>query len=336
MFSVKVLYCNEEPTKLNAMNVERITKSSIKSVFVFVFLNMFSILGYAAEVRNLSWDTEHASSPAQLDEKKQSLLPLIRLGVSTLSEAQAMKLTYIGGKGLGLNDKDAKSLNSLLVEKYKHIEADEVFASASSSLSYCFSANKPKIGRASVYLPDKVKKESKVILFLHGYGGSFIFYQYFLAKTFPDHIIICPAYGISSAFISSEYLQESLIATSKELGFKIQHPVLIGLSAGGFGGFREYVRNQEAYLGYICLAAFPPDKVMPKLPLEGKIRVVVGGDESFVKNGKLRRSEIKLKGRIKDYKSRLIANHGHFFMLSAEEETKAILKRWNEEISSGN
>jgi len=276
----------------------------------------------------VSWNTVHASPPAKLDDKNQSLLSWIRLGVSSLPESQVMKFSMLGGQSLGLKKEDAVVLNRLLAVRYKKIKEDEIFSETPSALAYCFSEKRPKTGRASVYVPDKLNKDTKVILFIHGYGGSFIFYQHYLAKLFPDHLIICPAYGISGAFISSTYLEECREATAKQLGVEINKPVLMGLSAGGFGGFREYVRRSATYSGFICMAAYPPDGVINKIPRDGKIRLVAGGDELFVKNGKLRRAEIRLKGKIKDFDRTLIPDHGHFFLLSAQEETQKILKKW--------
>ena len=47
-----------------------------------------------------------------------------------------------------------------------------------------------------------------------------------------------------------------------------------------------------------------------------------------MQDGTLRRLEVELKRRTEDCESHMIADEGHFFMLSAEEETKRYLKRW--------
>jgi len=289
----------------------------------------------AGEVEIVEWKTEHASVPAELPDKKKHLLPLIRLGVAAVSEAKVMRLTFVGGNVLGLSTEKSKELHRLLAKRYREISADEIFADVPSSLAYCYSAEKPDSGRATVYVPDEVTAETKVILFLHGYGGSFLFYQHFLAEVFPDHLIVCPAYGISCAKIPRTYIEECLAATAEKIGVELKAPVLIGLSAGGFGGFREYTRRPEAYTGFICMAAYPPAKIVPRSPIDGRIRLVAGGDESFVKNRVLQRAELKLKRRTVDYESRLIAGEGHFFMLSAEEETKAALQSWDDELRVG-
>ena len=125
-----------------------------------------------------------------------------------------------------------------MTRKYQLISEDPIFSKVPSALPYCFAATKPKHGMATVYIPNKVTPKTNVILFLHGYGGSFAFYSKFLAETFPEHVIICPAYGISCSYITSAYLRECLLAVNRELNVGLKKPLLIGLSAGGFGGFR--------------------------------------------------------------------------------------------------
>ena len=286
----------------------------------------------AAEVEAIAWDTRHAAPVAKLEGKQKGLLPLIRLGVSALDESQVMQLTFLGGAALGLPTEKARSLHTLLAKRYRDIANDRIFSSASSALAYCYSAAKPDKGFASVYIPDSPAAKSNVILFLHGYGGSFTFYQHYLASAFPDHVIICPAYGISCGDVPSAYLQECMDAVSEKLGFQVKRPVLMGLSAGGFGGFREYAKRPRSYAGFVCLAAYPPQGVVSRSPRDGRIRLVAGGDEHFVKNNLLRRLELSLKRRTADYSSCLIPDQDHFFMLSAEKNTKKILQEWNSEL----
>lgn len=67
----------------------------------------------------------------------------------------------------------------------------------------------------------------------------------------------------------------------------------------------------------------------------GRIRLVAGGDEPFVKNGALQRAEHSLTRRTADYISLLIPDQDHFFMLGAENATIEILKKWNAELQTG-
>ena len=242
-------------------------------------------------------------------------------------------MTFIGGAAMGLPQDKAKELQKLISRKYQQISSDPVFLTVPSVLPYCFAATKPNHGMATVYIPNNVTPKTNVILFLHGYGGSFTFYQKFLAETFPDHVILCPAYGISCAYINSTYLQECFSAVKKELDVQLKKPLLIGLSAGGFGGFREYCQTPNAYSGFICMAAYPPQDILGKTPRKGRIRLVAGAEEYYVKNRYVQRSETRIKYQTKDYSFEFIPKEDHFFMLSAEEQTKALLQKWVTEMS---
>ncbi|NRB76733.1 MAG: alpha/beta hydrolase [Verrucomicrobiales bacterium] len=163
-----------------------------------------------------------------------------------------------------------------------------------------------------------------MILFLHGFGGSFQLYQYYLARQFSDHIIICPAYGISMAEVPQLYLEECLAEAQGKIGHRLRRPILMGLSAGGFGGFREYARNSSAYSGFICLAAYPPEDMLPIEDKNAKMRILAGAQEYWVKDRTLEKSEWKLlKG---NYHHATIPGADHFFLLTHERESRRFLR----------
>ena len=80
------------------------------------------------------------------------------------------------------------------------------------------------------------------------------------------------------------------------------------------------------------MAAYPPQDVFGKTPRNGRIRLVAGADEYFVKNRYVQRSANRMKYRTKDYATEFIPQEDHFFMLSAEEKTQEILKKWALEL----
>lgn len=303
----------------------------LRNLLVLVFF-WDPILLRAAEIRTIAWDTEHAAPAANLGEEKKELLPLIRLGVSSLPEAEVMKMTFLGGSALGLSPEMASSLHLLVTKKYEEISSDKAFSKVPSALPYCFSPEKPNRGFATLHIPDQLNPDTEIILFLHGFGGSFQFYLHFLAKTFPEHLIVCPAFGINTANIDSFYLSDCIEAVSTELGTPLKKPLLIGLSAGGFGGFREYAKNHRTYRGFICLAAYPPKDALLRLSPECKVRLVAGTEEPFVIDGSLHKVEQTMKRRISDYRSELIPEQDHFFLLSAEERSRKLLQQWDAEL----
>ncbi len=219
---------------------------------------------------------------------------------------------------LGLTADQAKTLQPLVAERYKAIAASEAYCVAPSALSYCFGSIKADHGLATVHVPDDFGPQTPVIVFLHGYGGSFLWYQHYLAQHFPQHLIICPAYGITPSAIPAAYLIECLAAVEKRLGKAlVAEPWLLGLSAGGFGACRVFTDLPGRFAGMICLAAYPLSRQ------EGKQNTyfIAGGEEVFVKNGQFKRL-------VGDAKIHLIPGAGHFFLLTHEQESVAKLREW--------
>ena len=219
---------------------------------------------------------------------------------------------------LGLTDDQAKTLQPLVAERYKAIVASEIYRTAPSALGYCFSPVKTDRGLATVHVPDEFGPQTPVIVFLHGYGGSFLWYQHYLAQHFPKHLIICPAYGITPSAVPAAYVTECLTAVEKRLGNPFAaKPWLLGLSAGGFGACRVFTDLPGRFAGLICIAAYPLTRQ------DGKTNThfIAGGDEVFVKNGQFQRL-------VGNAKSHLVPGAGHFFLLTHENESVAKLSEW--------
>lgn len=286
-------------------------------ILVLAFVSASDFV-HAQKVVAVEWATKFASSPPKLNAEQQKLMPIIQFGVATLPEAKLISMSGAGASFLGIPGNQASWLQEQLISYYKELENDPVFKGSPSSLSYCLSDRKPTRGHATVYLPENFSEESPCILFLHGFGGSFQFYLHFLKTCFPEYLIVCPAYGISMSRISSIYLDESLQAVAEKVGISIDKPTLIGLSAGGVGGFREFANHPQKYRRFVCLAAFPSSKV------EGEVAVIAGGEEYFVKDGTLERNS---KMFLSDGGINIIPEADHFFLLSHPDQTRKILRR---------
>jgi pimeloyl-ACP methyl ester carboxylesterase len=169
-----------------------------------------------------------------------------------------------------------------------------------------------------------------VIVFLHGYGGSFLWYLHYLAEVFPDEIIVAPAYGLSAGFIPAEYVAESMRAAERRLGHALAKPRLIGLSAGGFGACRVYAARPDGFGGLMVMAAYPTsDAVVRFQNRKGapSLRFVAGVEEVFVKDGTWDtcRRQLAAHGVAAEWAT--LPSADHFFMLTHEAETKAWLKK---------
>ncbi len=278
----------------------------------------FTATASAAEVMQVTWPTQHGSPPASVSGQAAQFMPAFRTALKTLPEGMIVTLALSQPAMLGLTAEHSKTLQPLVAERYKAIATDEVYRSAPSALSYCFSPFKAEQGLAIVHVPDGFGPRTPVIVFLHGYGGSFLWYQHFLAEHFPKHLIICPAYGITPSIMPAAYLIECLATVEKRLGKQLAvKPWLFGLSAGGFGACRIYTDVPNRFAGMICIAAHP------LAPQDGKTNAhfIAGGDEFFVKNGQFQR----LAGKAKHF---IVPAAGHFFLLTHQEASIAKLREW--------
>lgn len=298
------------------------------SILMFIAHRVWSDDDLSGEVRELSWESLHTSDPPEDDTANAQLLSMVSLGAALLPEPVLMQFAQAGGQAMGLGGGQAEGLQKLLTDRYADIAKDPRFTTTPSLISYCFSSEKPTLGRGLMFVPENADPDTPVILFLHGFGGSFQFYPHFFARNFPDYVTILPAHGITTVNISSDYLAESLEAAATELGFAPSKPTLIGLSAGGFGGFREYARHPDRYRGFICLAAYPPEDAQTNFPANGVVRVLAGADEPFVKNDTLNAGLEIIRRRGAEAQALLLPGADHFFLLSEEKKSAEILRAW--------
>lgn len=301
---------------------------------IFFHLTLLCILALTASaqsVQTLQWPTKYAAKPpTNLDAR---WLATFRVGLSSITEAQAVGLSGPAAQALGLPQEQAGRLQRLLVPLYDQIKQDDVFKSTRSALPFCYSEATPTNGFATVYFPEKLDTNKAPIIFLHGYGGSFLWPVYLLARTFPDRLIIAPAYGLSGANIHPLYLQQALRATQEAL--KLDEfpgkPILIGLSAGGTGVMQIYGARAINYTGAICLATYPPTEMTRSFRAGHKLEFICGDKEFFVQNQMLAKGVEAFKKRGASVTQNLLKNADHFFFaefpLATEELLVAAVKR---------
>ena len=297
------------------------------------YLLLAVVLGrcYAAgerQVIQVHWPTTHAAPAAALAGGTKEWMPAFRLGLASLPEASVVALSLSQPQLLGLPAKDAQELQKLTEERYALMAKDSLFRSAPSALPYCFAEARPAEGLATVHVPKSCTAATPCIVFLHGYGGSFLWYLHVLAEAFPEHLIVCPAYGMSCGLVPREYVRGAVGAVEKKLGFTVEKPTLVGLSAGGFGACTLYAENPDEWRKMICLAAYARDPALSHVTSRMSLRFIAGADEFYVIDGSFQRGVRAAKSRGASVESFLVPGCGHFFLLQKRDETIAILRRW--------
>jgi len=279
-----------------------------------------------AEVASLSWDTKVAAPVQALADDAQKLLPAFRFALSTLPEASIVTLALSQPALLGLSQSQSVALAPLVAKRYELIAASPEFLKVPSQLPYCYSDIRPTRGAALVWIPTGASPKSSVIVFLHGYGGSFLWYLHWLSEALPDHILVAPAHGISPTNPPVAYLTEAIVAASRRLGFQLAKPSLVGLSAGGFGACRAFLKAPGTFDRLICLAAYPPNDTARRFGRDQSVHFIAGGREPFVTSGQLWTLLRTVRTTCPAATMSLIPNADHFFMLSHPEETRSALK----------
>jgi pimeloyl-ACP methyl ester carboxylesterase len=297
-------------------------------ILIAIIALILSPLAEGAELAVVTWPTRHSAAPPDFGAQGNAWLPAFRLALGTLPESSVTALALTQPASLGLSAEQARTLLPLVTERYRLMAAAPVYGGAHSALPYCYAAERPAQGFANLYVPAGASSSTPVILFLHGYGGSFLWYQHWLSETFPDHIILCPAYGVSAGLVPPEYLSEAMAASTKRLGFPLGRPCLIGLSAGGFGACRVFVREPGKFRQLICLAAYPTDDTLRQFPLQPPARFLAGAVEPFVSSGDLSNRVLAIRQRSPQAELRTVPKADHFFLLTHPAETRAILRNW--------
>ena len=282
----------------------------------------------AAELFQITWPTHHASPPADLGPQANNILPAFRIAIASLPEAAITTLALSQAALLGGTKDDANTLLPLVTERYRLMAASPIYSHAPSALPYCYLAERPDHGSASLYVPDGATASTPVILFLHGFGGSFLWYQHWLSEAFSDHIIICPAYGIATASIPPDYVSEAVAACAKKLLFPIGRYCLIGLSNGGYGSCRLFVSAPQKCTQLICLAAYPTDDTLARFPPNVPARFMSGATEPFASSGNLLQRVQIIRRRAPSTELQLVKGADHFFILTHPQETLSVLRKW--------
>ena len=293
-----------------------------------LFLLGSSLSVHADEVLRVTWKTTHAAAPPQFTRPAADFLPAFRLALTALPESAIVALALSQPALLGLTNAQAATMRPLVAERYALIAKLPVYSSVASALPYCFAEKHPQEGLALVHVPAGADARTPVLVFLHGYGGSFLWYQHLLAEHFPKCLIICPAYGINTATISSEYVQGCVQAVGLRLGRPVIKPVLIGLSAGGTGACDIYTRHPERFDRLICMASYPPEDLLLKFPRDAKAAFIAGGAEYFVKSGDFARRIAKVRQSAPATQNFTVPQADHFFLLSHTALTMAKLREW--------
>jgi predicted esterase len=301
--------------------------SSKKFLCVVTFAFSCNVGSPAQQVVQVAWPTRYGAEPMALDPQQKQWMPALRLAFSSLPEESVISLGLAQGAILGLETAEASKLQSLFASYYARVRQSSAFRTAPSALPYCYADPKPATGLATVYFPATINANTRRIVFLHGTGGSLLAYAHYVASTFSNDVVICPAYGISPAAIPAAYVAEALGAVLQKEPRAKQNPILIGLSAGGVGACRVYGTNPDSYAQLICLGTIPPSDAIARFTGRMNVTFISGAREAHIIDGSFERQLKELRRRNSVVRSELIQGADHYFLLSHEAQTRTTLTK---------
>ena len=284
--------------------------------------------GAAGTVESIRFKTAITPPACHIPDSLKRNEQLFRFGLQTLPEGiLVVGALVVGGGDLGLSANQSSNLTPLVSEVYSKIYADAAFSNAPSALPYCFSTTKPTSGHYFMYRPDKIPENPMCIVFLHGYGGNFQFYTWVLKEEFPNAVILTPSWGISWHHGSASYLKDVLADAEPRTGVSLSKPWLMGISAGGRGGFLIYNQMSNVFQGYVCIANAPETSVARSLRTDLRILMLNGTDDGMVPLIIARQQMQLAKRRVPTLRYQEVKGN-HFFLLSDRKSTFGAIREF--------
>lgn len=148
----------------------------------------------SAEVVQVTWQTQKAAPAVQFTRPLADFLGPFRLAMQVLPESSIVALALSQPAMLGLTDAQAAVMRPRVAERYALISTSPVYSRVTTALPYCFAEKQPSYGLARVHVPDGMSAQTEVLVFLHGYGGSF-----FMVPTPAGRALSAPPHRLSGA-----------------------------------------------------------------------------------------------------------------------------------------
>ena len=146
-----------------------------------------------------------------------------------------------------------------------------------------------------------------------------------MKQEFPDAIILAPSFGLSWSPGSANYLRHMLKDAESRLDMPLPKPWLIGISAGGRGGFGIYNQMANRFQGYVCMANAPETATIRVLRRDLRVLMLHGKRDRVFPVEIARRQAKMLHKRVPALRYRECAGD-HFFLLSERQATCDAIK----------
>jgi pimeloyl-ACP methyl ester carboxylesterase len=228
---------------------------------------------------------------------------------------------------LGLTPDEAAGLLAGVRTAYTAMAADPLFAGVPSALPGCFSQQPDRPAQYFLYRPAQLTRQTPTIVWLHGFGGNFLFYAWVLQAAFPDHVLVIPSFGLSWQHGSATHLDDVLADAARQLGQPLGRPWLMAISAGGPAAFQLYADRPATFRGLLAIATAPGPGPLPELPPASRILMVNGTRDRGFPVGLVHERATLLEQQFPGFRYRELPSD-HYFLLTQREATIALLRQF--------
>jgi len=148
----------------------------------------------------------------------------------------------------------------------------------------------------------------------------------------PSASQLLPAFRFAMAALPEASIVTLALSQPALLGLtQAQASVLQPLTARRYqlmAGSTLYAQAPQLYSQLICLAAYPPDNTIARFTSSAVLRFLSGGAEPFVVSGDFHRRMERVRRLCPKVEEVTIPKADHFFLLTHQEETLKVLRRW--------
>ena len=282
----------------------------------------------AGVVQSVRFATATPPPVFRVPDDLQQTEPMIRMAMESMPEGTFLgTMIAVNSVQFGLTTEHRTNTLPALNRVYERIEKDPAFAHVKSALPYCFSTTPNSQGQYFIARPDHVPTNPTTIVFLHGYGGNFLFYVWTLKEEFPDAVILVPSWSASWYNGSMDYLRDMLRDAERRVGTPLTTPWLMAISAGGRGGFRIYNANPNSFTGFICLAAAPDTAIVTNLNPRLRVQMINGTRDDLMPVRIARTQVTRARRRVPGLKLYEF-DTDHFFFLTRRTDTFRLIKKF--------
>ena len=282
----------------------------------------------AASVESRDFETKSLPPAFHPPKEFAEGYKLFKAGGAYLPEGMIVQSVLIAGQGrLGVTKEATEQLRTALEQTYSSIAADPLLGKIPSALPYCLSDERPKRGHYFACYPPKFNADAPVIVFLHGYGGNFLFYTYLLKEEFPDAVILVPSWSASWHDGTQQYLDDMYSDVQRRKSFTVRKPRLMAISAGGPAGFRLYNQQPERFSNLVSIASAPARATVPELKADLKILMLNGKKDAGFPIAAIESVAAQLSKRLPQFRFHVL-DADHFFLLSERKETFRVVKEF--------